>query len=243
MKHIYAIVGIGGHGRETMPLAEEMLGQIHVNQDYRLVFVDDDNSNPRVDGHDVLTPDGFLALNAEKYFNIAIADSHCRKRLAEKLMARGAQPFTVRASNSSTLSSSTIAAGAILSPFSLVTANTLIGRFFHANMYSYVAHDCQIGDFVTFAPRVCCNGGVVIEDHVYIGTGAVIRQSMKGRRIVIGEGAVIGMGAIVTKSVPPHTTVVGNPARPMRPSPAARHIKDGAATVTALPTVLARLYR
>ena len=34
----------------------------------------------------------------------------------------------------------------------------------------------MIGDFVTFAPGVKCNGNIHIEDHVYIGAGAVIKQ-------------------------------------------------------------------
>ena len=66
--------------------------------------------------------------------------------------------------------------GAILSPFVTLTSNIRIGRHFHANLYSYVEHDCMIGDYVTFAPCVKCNGNIVIEDHVYIGTGAVIKQ-------------------------------------------------------------------
>jgi len=239
---IYAIVGIGGHGRETMPLAEEMLSQLEMDDDYRLIFVDDNDSQPSANGHDILTPEAFLALKGEKYFNVAIADSHCRERLAVKLMVGGAWPFTVRAANSSALSSTSIASGAILSPFSLITADARIGKFFHANMYSYVAHDCEIGDYVTFAPRVCCNGGVVIENHAYIGTGAVIRQSMKGRRIVIGEGAIVGMGAVVTKSVPPHTTVVGNPAAPLRPS-SPRRRANGGGKIAAFPTALVRQHR
>ena len=63
--------------------------------------------------------------------------------------------------------------GAALSPFVTLTSNIRIGRHFHANLYSYVEHDCVIGDFVTFAPAVKCNGNVVIEDHAYIGAGAV----------------------------------------------------------------------
>ena len=90
-----------------------------------------------------------------------------------------------------------------------------IGRQFHGNFYSYVAHDCVVGDYVTFAPAVRCLGNVVIEDHAYIGTGAVLRQGTPGNPLVIGRGAVVGMGAIVTKSVPPGVTVVGNPAKPL----------------------------
>ncbi|MCH4272493.1 MAG: acetyltransferase, partial [Kerstersia gyiorum] len=109
-----------------------------------------------------------------------------------------------------------IGSGAILSPFTTITSNAKIGKFFHANIYSYVAHDCVIGDYVTFAPSVKCNGGVIIEDHAYIGTGAVIKQSMPNRPIVIGAGAIVGMGAVVTKSVPAGATVLGNPAKPLR---------------------------
>ena len=102
--------------------------------------------------------------------------------------------------------------GAILCPFVTLTSNIQIGRHFHANLYSYVEHDCVIGDFVTFAPGVHCNGNVVIEDGAYIGAGAVIKQGLPGKPLVIGAGAVVGMGAVVTKSVPSGATVVGNPA-------------------------------
>ena len=68
---------------------------------------------------------------------------------------------------------------------------------------------------MTLAPRVCINGNTVIEDDVYVGTGAILRQGTPDKPLRIGKGAVIGMGAVVTKDVAPGETVVGNPARPL----------------------------
>jgi acetyltransferase-like isoleucine patch superfamily enzyme len=56
----------------------------------------------------------------------------------------------------------------------------------------------------------------MIEDHAYIGSGAVIKQGRPGEPLVIGRGSVVGMGAVVTKSILPGVTVIGNPAQPIR---------------------------
>jgi sugar O-acyltransferase (sialic acid O-acetyltransferase NeuD family) len=213
-KPLYAIVGAGGFGREVMPVAEQMLAAQGA-AGHELVFVVEFGDTAPVNGHRVLMMDEFTASGGERHFNIAIAGHEARRRIAQKLVDAGARPFSIVAPNFVQLAGNQIGEGAIFCPFSMVTSNARIGRFFHANIYSYVAHDCVIGDFVTFAPGVMCNGNVRIEDNAYIGTGVVIREGAPGKPTVIGEGAVVGMGAVVTKSVPPHTTVVGNPAAPM----------------------------
>ncbi len=212
---LYGIVGAGGFGREVMPVASHMLGMTEGLPNYEIVFVVEFGDTTSINGHRVITVEEFLANPAEKYFNIAIADYPTRERIAKELIAQGAIPFSIHAENSMSLSANEIGAGAILCPYVLITANAKIGQFFHANIYSYVAHDCQIGDFVTFAPNVHCNGRVVIEDYAYIGTGAIIKEGSPDKPIIIGRGAVVGMGAVVTKSVAPFTTVVGNPAAPL----------------------------
>jgi sugar O-acyltransferase (sialic acid O-acetyltransferase NeuD family) len=212
---LYGIVGAGGFGREVMPLAELMLGAAN-RPDDELVFVDENPNLTLVNGHRVLRPDEFLASAAEKHFNISISDYSVRERFARDFVAHEARPFSLVAANSLNLHANEIGEGAILCPFTTITCNARIGKYFHANIYSYVAHDCVIGDFVTFAPAVHCNGGVTIEDYAYIGTGATIKHGTGAGPIVIGRGAVVGMGAVVTKSVAPFATVVGNPARPLR---------------------------
>lgn len=209
---LYGIWGAGGFAREVMPVAFDMLAA-GMDQPFSLVFVvDGEPDQTNLDGHEVWPADRFLRADGEKHFNIAIASWEARRRIAETCKAAGMSAFNINARNSWITGSNVIGEGAIFCPFTTVTADARIGRFFHANIYSYVAHDCVIGDYVTFAPSVHCNGGVVVKDHVYIGTGAVIREARAGVPIVIGEGAVVGMGAVVTKSVEAHTTVVGNPA-------------------------------
>ena len=207
-----AIFGASGCGRGVMPLARAQFAD--GESSVEIVFVDDNPRTSRVNGHQVLTYEEWLGRpSTSRWINIAIANSCLRERLVQRCETDGVGFFEVRADNVVQLDDIEIGEGAILCPFVTLTSNIRIGRHFHANLYSYVEHDCVIGNFVTFAPGVKCNGNVHIEDHAYIGAGAVIKQGVSGNPLVIGKGAVIGMGAVVTRSVPPGVTVVGNPAR------------------------------
>lgn len=208
--NIFAVYGASGYGREVMPLVRMQYG----HEASLIVFIDDALSGTQVNGCSVYSYEEFLAIKANhKTVILAIAGSAIRDKLQTQCHSDGMDFAEVRANNVVVLDDVILGEGAILNPFVTLTSNIRIGRHFHANLYSYVAHDCIIGDFVTFAPGVKCNGNVVIEDHAYIGTGAVIKQGKPGAPLVIGKGAVVGMGAVVTKSVPPGVTVVGNPAR------------------------------
>lgn len=213
---LYAVYGASGCGRGVMPLARQQLAQADIDPE-RLVFVDDAQGSVRVNGQRLMTYAQFLTEPAGmRYAVLAIANSVVREKLADRLVQDGVRPWTVQAANVMCMDDVVLGEGAALSPFVTLTSNIRIGRHFHANLYSYVEHDCVIGDFVTFAPGVKCNGNIVVEDHAYIGAGAIIKQGVLGKPLVIGRGAIVGMGAVVTKSVPPGEVVVGNPAKPLQ---------------------------
>ena len=211
----FAIFGASGCGRGVIPLAKQQLEKAGTS-DWDLVFLDDGVQAEEINGYRVMSYAKWINEPAEsRHVCIAIANSTVRSRLAEQCIADKVSFFEVRASNVVELDEVVIGEGAVLCPFVTITSNIRIGKHFHANLNSYVEHDCVIGDFVTLAPGVHCNGNVHIEDHAYIGTGAILRQGKPGEPLVIGRGAVVGMGAVVTRNVEPGTTVIGNPARVM----------------------------
>lgn len=221
---LLGLYGAGGFAREVMPIARATAARIARDagaDTLDLAFLETDPELAEANAIEVMSEAAFLSQTGRRrLFNVAIASSPDRQRLAEHLMAQDCRPANLIAPTAHIDDGNCIGEGAILCANTIVTSNAVIGRFFHANIYSYVAHDCVIGDFVTFAPRVSCNGNVSIGDHAYIGTGAILRPGSPGKPLRIGEGAVIGMGAVVTKDVPPHTTVVGSPAKPLiKPAP------------------------
>ena len=202
-----------------MPVARTVIAAARDAGSYELVFVDDADMTDSVNGHRVFTYEQLLRHPAEsKAVSVAIADPFTRQRVAARCAADGLSFFPVVAPGTLMMDEVRIGEGAILSPLVTLTSNIRIGRFFHCNLYSYVEHDCVIGDFVTFAPAVRCNGNVHIEDHAYLGSGCIIKQGTPDSPVVIGRGAVIGMGAVVTRSVAAGMTVVGTPARPVQRS-------------------------
>lgn len=217
MDCLYGIYGASGCGRSLMPVAIEQLKRDGLYKQAQIVFIDDALEEEQlVNGYIAMSYQKFRSTEAKsKKVLIAIASSSIREKIANKLATDNIPVWTILADSTIIMDAVEIKEGAALSPFVTIGSNVTIGKCFHANLYSYVEHDCVIGDYVTFAPRVNCNGNIHIHDHAYIGTGAVIKQGTPDKPLIIGEGAIVGMGAVVTKDVPAGTVVVGNPARPL----------------------------
>ena len=102
-------------------------------------------------------------------------------------------------------------------------SNLIIGSnlFVNSNASIYVRDCIKIGDEVVISQNVIIrdsdvhhvsgkenHGPIVIGNHVWIGTNAIILKN-----VTIGDGAIVAAGSVVTKDVPPRTIVAGNPAR------------------------------
>jgi sugar O-acyltransferase (sialic acid O-acetyltransferase NeuD family) len=205
-----AIYGPGGFGRELISVA---------GSEAEVCFLSDSEDEVGVDvlGLHTYSIGQFARaeVGTDASVIIAVADATVRRRLAEAVSAAGLRAGQVIADNAVVGPGVELGEGAVLCHHTTITASARIGRHFHANIYSYVAHDCVIGDFVTLAPRVCINGNTIVEDDAYIGTGAILKQGTHDKPLRIGKGAIVGMGAVVTKDVAPGTIVVGNPAKPL----------------------------
>lgn len=112
------------------------------------------------------------------------------------------------------------------------TSNIVVGQnsFINTDVRFGVPKDkVVIGDFVQIGPRVSfetvshsleplynslrdtMTKGITVENHVWIGAGAIITQG-----VCIGKGSVVAAGAVVNKDVPPFTLVGGVPAKKLK---------------------------
>ena len=108
-----------------------------------------------------------------------------------------------------------IGEGSIVCSGNILTTNIRLGKHVHLNLGCTVGHDAVLGNFATLAPGVHISGWVTLEPSVYIGTGASVINGVEGEPLIIGRNAVVGAGACVIRNVPPNTTVVGIPAKPL----------------------------
>ena len=90
--------------------------------------------------------------------------------------------------------------------------------FIDHGMGTVVGETAEIGDEVVMYHGVTLGGKSsepvkrhpTIEDRAMIGADATLSGD-----ITVGEDATVGAGSVVVDDVPPETTVVGNPARPI----------------------------
>lgn len=135
----------------------------------------------------------------------------------------------------------TIGAGTRIWAFVHILPGAVIGEDCNVCDHVYIENDVVIGQRVTVKCGIYLWDGVTIEDDVHLGPNVVFtndryprsKQPFELKRtivrrgasvganstvlpgVIIGAAALVGAGSVVTKDVPPHTLVVGNPARPI----------------------------
>lgn len=209
------IIGAGGFGRETLDVlrAQDKVGEAAVLQRF-LGFLDDGTPDTALLarlGAAHLGPVEHLSQLPGARYLIGVGDPKARQMLDERATALGAEA-TSAIHRSASYSDVEFGPGAVVTAGVRLTNNIRVGRHVHLNLNCTVGHDAVLGDYVTVNPLASISGNVTIGDRVNVGTGANIIQN-----VTVGDDAVIGAGAVVLKDVPAGATVVGVPARPLRP--------------------------
>ncbi|WP_268800257.1 acetyltransferase [Pseudomonas huanghezhanensis] len=202
------IVGAGGLGREVHSWCKDWLKH---NPGYVLGgFIDDGGLSLNRFSHyaDVVsTIEGYQPAPDELLI-CAIGKPADKKYVVNKLLAKGAEFFTLIHPTAILGENVQIGRGTLICPYSVLSVDLTVGEFVTVNTLCTISHDTSIGDFTTLSLHCDVTGGVVLEGEVFMGSRASVLPKVR-----VGKGAVVGAGSVVLRDVKAGSVVVGVPAR------------------------------
>lgn len=211
MKEI-AIIGAGGFGKEVKMLIDNINS---VSPQFKFIGYYDDGieAGTLVHGYPVLGGVKDINLvNNELSIVAAIGNPQLKKKLLDQVDNRFISfPSLIHPSVLVGTDNVSIGEGCIICAGNYITVDIKIGRHVILNLACTVGHDTTIQDYCSFMPSVNISGEVLIEEGVYVGTGAKIINLL-----TVGNWTTIGAGAVVAKSLPEKCTAVGIPAKAIK---------------------------
>ena len=208
MKNL-VIVGVGGFAREIFWHAQKSFGfgdewriKGFLDGDVKLAATEYERLPEKVlgdvDGYEICADDVFIC---------AVGTPKIRRKLAEKILARGGKFINLISTLAEVMPTVELGRGVIICPQTSIGDGARLGNFVAVNASATIGHDTQIGDFSCVMPHAAISGGCKIGAEVLIGSGAIILP-----RARIEDGATVGAGSVVLKKIRAGKTVFGNPA-------------------------------
>jgi sugar O-acyltransferase (sialic acid O-acetyltransferase NeuD family) len=192
-----ALIGAGGHAQEV---------RAHVGSFTMKCFVDDEYW--RENNNHILPLSQFDPTEYEVM--IAIANPQSRYEMSTKLPGN-TKYFSYIHPSAQILSPVSIGHGSFIGANCVLTCNIQIGNHAILNRAVHIGHDCIIRDYFSAMPGVIISGDVKIQDKVYIGNNASVKE-----KTIINESITIGSNATVVKDLIESGTYVGVPVKKIK---------------------------
>jgi sugar O-acyltransferase (sialic acid O-acetyltransferase NeuD family) len=203
-----AIIGAGGFGREVKWLIDSI--NAHQNKWDFVGYYDDDLSERNHIEQKLLIGNinDLNSVNESLAVVIAIGNPKIKKKIVQQLSSSNLYFPTLIHPSCLIGNNVIIEKGTIICASNILTCDILIEKFVTLNLACTVGHDTTIKSYCSVMPTVNISGEVLMEECVYVGTGAKIIN-----QINIGSHSTIGAGAVVIKDVPRNSISVGVPAK------------------------------
>ncbi len=147
------------------------------------------------------------ALGEPPHFFCAVGTNTTRKRVVERLVARGWQPVSLVDPSAILARGVTVGEGSYIAAGVVVSVDVAIGQHVIVNHSCSVGHDAVLEDFVQVCPGGRVSGFVRLEEGAFLGSNAGVAPGFR-----VGAYAVVGGGSFVVGNVRARVTMLGVPA-------------------------------
>ncbi len=202
---VLGIYCAGGLGKQVLALARYTNSVKGQWED--IVFVDDVVEEDVIQGAAVWRWNDLLDHRDNTEVIIANGEPAHRKTLYEKLKAADIQLGILIHPNADILPDTKIEEGCILT-HCFISTECHIGANSFIDAFVSLGHNVSVGECCVINSRAFIAGWNRLENYVYVGPGAFIKD-----RLTISRWAIIAIGCVVFRNVKECKIVIGNPGK------------------------------